>query len=72
MTKKLKKTRLTRRKKRSSSRIKRGGDPNGVSGSVRVYVDGHYYTFRSKPEGFEEFMTEANNFITNTNLAEKS
>lgn len=72
MPKKLKKTRLTRRKKRSSSRIKRGGDPNGVSGSVRLYVDGHHYEFKSKPEGFEEFMKEAKNFITNTNLAEKS
>jgi len=72
MTKKLKRTKLTRRKKRSSSRIKRGGSPNSVPGSVTVYVDGHNYTFRSKPEGFEEFMIEAKNFITNTNLAEKS
>jgi uncharacterized protein YsxB (DUF464 family) len=72
MTKKLKRTRLTRRKKRSSSRTKRGGDPTSMSGSVTLYVDGHHYTFKSKPEGFEEFMTEAKNFITNTNLAEKS
>ena len=71
MTKKLKRSRLTRKNKLSSPRTKRGGDPTSVSGSVTLYVDGHNYTFRSKPEGFEEFMTEAKNFITNTNLAEK-